>query len=40
MALGIARSTARTHLLQVFDKTACRRQAERVGLAARLSLPV
>jgi DNA-binding CsgD family transcriptional regulator len=37
-ALGIAKSTARTHLLRVFDKTGCKRQAELVALAARLSL--
>lgn len=35
--LGIARSTARTHLLHVFEKTGCRRQAELVALAARLA---
>jgi len=38
-ALGIARSTAKTHLLRVFEKTGCRRQAELVALAARLSAP-
>jgi DNA-binding CsgD family transcriptional regulator/PAS domain-containing protein len=37
-ALGIAKSTARTHLLRVFDKTGCKRQAELVVLASRLSL--
>lgn len=36
--LGIAKSTARTHLLRVFAKTGCGRQAELVALAARLSL--
>ncbi len=37
-ALGIAKSTARTHLLRIFAKTGCSRQAELVALAARLSL--
>jgi DNA-binding CsgD family transcriptional regulator len=37
-ALGIAKSTARTHLLRIFDKTGCKRQAELVALAAKLSL--
>jgi DNA-binding CsgD family transcriptional regulator len=37
--MGIARSTARTHLLHVFEKTGCRRQAELIALAARLSRP-
>lgn len=37
-ALGIARSTARTHLLRVFAKTGCSRQAELVALVARLSI--
>jgi DNA-binding CsgD family transcriptional regulator len=37
-ALGIAKSTARTHLLRVFSKTGCKRQAELVALASRLSL--
>jgi DNA-binding CsgD family transcriptional regulator len=35
--LGIAKSTARTHLLRVFEKTGCKRQAELAALAARLS---
>lgn len=39
-ALGIAKSTARTHLLRVFVKTGCKRQAELVALAARLSLHI
>jgi DNA-binding CsgD family transcriptional regulator len=38
--LGIAKSTARTHLLRVFEKTGCKRQAELVALAARLTLPL
>jgi DNA-binding CsgD family transcriptional regulator len=37
--LGIARSTAKTHLLRVFEKTGCKRQADLGRLAARLSLP-
>lgn len=36
-ALGIAKSTARTHLLRVFAKTGCKRQAELVALGASLS---
>lgn len=35
--LGLAPSTVKTHLLHVFDKTGCRRQAELVQLAAALS---
>lgn len=38
--LSIARSTVKTHLLRVFDKTGCSRQAALVKLAASLSLPV
>lgn len=37
--LGIARSTVKTHLLRVFDKTGCTRQVDLVRLAARLSMP-
>jgi DNA-binding CsgD family transcriptional regulator len=40
VVLGIAPSTVKTHLLRVFDKTGCRRQAELVKLAASMSLPV
>ena len=36
-ALGIASSTAKTHLLRIFSKTGCKRQAELVALAARLT---
>lgn len=36
--LGLARSTIRTHLNHIFDKTGCRRQAELIALAARFSL--
>jgi DNA-binding CsgD family transcriptional regulator len=39
-ALGIAPSTVKTHLLRVFDKTGCSRQAELVKLAASMSLPI
>lgn len=39
-SLGTAKSTARTHLLRIFDKTGCRRQAELVALAARHQLPL
>ena len=38
--LGIAASTAKTHLLRLFDKTGCKRQADLVRLAARLAAPV
>jgi DNA-binding CsgD family transcriptional regulator len=38
--LGVGRGTAKTHLLRVFSKTGCRRQAELVALANSLSLPV
>ena len=39
-ALGIARSTVKTHLLRVFEKTGTSRQADLIRLAASLSLPV
>ena len=39
-ALGIAKSTARTHLLRIFAKTGCSRQAELVAMASRLSLNI
>ena len=38
--LGAAVSTVRTHLLQVFSKTGCHRQAELVALAGSLRPPV
>ena len=38
--MGIARSTAKTHLLRVVAKTGCKRQVELVALAARLSLNI
>jgi DNA-binding CsgD family transcriptional regulator len=37
--LGIARSTVKTHLLRLFEKTGCKRQADLGRLAASLSLP-
>jgi DNA-binding CsgD family transcriptional regulator len=37
--LGIARSTVKTHLLRVFEKTGCGRQVDLETLAASLSLP-
>lgn len=37
---GAAQSTIKTHLLQVFAKTGCHRQAELVALASSLKLPV
>jgi DNA-binding CsgD family transcriptional regulator/PAS domain-containing protein len=39
-ALDIGRSTVRTHLLRLFEKTGVRRQAELVHLAASLASPV
>ena len=39
-ALGIAKSTARTHLLRIFEKTGCKRQAELVALTAQLTLHI
>jgi DNA-binding CsgD family transcriptional regulator/PAS domain-containing protein len=39
-ALNIGRSTVRTHLLRLFDKTGVRRQAELVQLAAALAAPL
>lgn len=36
--LGLAPSTVKTHLLHVFDKTGCGRQAQLVRLAASLSV--
>jgi DNA-binding CsgD family transcriptional regulator len=39
-ALGIARSTVKTHVLRLFDKTGCKRQVDLVNLAARFSLSV
>jgi len=39
-ALGIAISTARSHLLRVFEKTGTHRQADLVALLAAFSLPI
>jgi DNA-binding CsgD family transcriptional regulator len=38
--LGIAKSTVKTHLLHVFEKTGASRQVDLVKLAASLSLPL
>ncbi|WP_049802338.1 helix-turn-helix transcriptional regulator [Mesorhizobium opportunistum] len=38
--LDIGRSTVRTHLLRLFEKTGVRRQAELVQLAASLAAPL
>jgi DNA-binding CsgD family transcriptional regulator len=38
--LGIAKSTVKTHLGHVFEKTACKRQADLLSLAAGLSMPI
>jgi DNA-binding CsgD family transcriptional regulator len=38
--LGIAPSTVKTHLLRVFAKTGCGRQADLIKLAASMALPL
>jgi DNA-binding CsgD family transcriptional regulator len=38
--IGVARSTVKTHVLRLFDKTGCKRQVDLVRLAAGLSLSV
>ncbi len=38
--LGVASSTVKTHLLRVFEKTGCGRQADLVRLAASFTLPL
>jgi DNA-binding CsgD family transcriptional regulator len=38
--LGIARSTVKSHLLHVFEKTGCKRQADLVKLASSMRSPV
>ena len=38
--LGIGRGTAKTHLLRIFNKTGCNRQAELVALAHQLAAPL
>jgi DNA-binding CsgD family transcriptional regulator len=40
VALGIAPSTVKTHLLRLFEKTGCNRQADLVRLAASMSIPL
>ena len=40
IALGVAASTIRTHLLHLFDKTGCNRQSDLVKLAGSLSMPL
>ncbi|WP_209428382.1 helix-turn-helix transcriptional regulator [Pararhodobacter sp. SW119] len=39
-ALGLGRSTVKSHLAQIFAKTGARRQADLVALAAALALPL
>jgi DNA-binding CsgD family transcriptional regulator len=39
-ALGIAASTVKTHVLHLFEKTGCQRQADLLKLATTLSSPV
>ncbi|WP_293977487.1 helix-turn-helix transcriptional regulator [Sphingomonas sp.] len=39
-ALDVERSTVRTHLLRLFEKTGTKRQAELIQLAASLSMPI
>lgn len=38
--LGIATSTVKTHVLRLFEKTGCKRQADLLKLATELSAPV
>jgi DNA-binding CsgD family transcriptional regulator len=38
--LQLKRSTVKTHMLRIFAKTSTNRQADLVGLAHSLSLPV
>lgn len=40
VALGIERSTVKTHLLRLYDKIGVRRQADLVQIAASLTLPI
>ena len=37
--LGVTKGTVRSHLLRVFQKTGCKRQAEIVKLGAQLAVP-
>jgi DNA-binding CsgD family transcriptional regulator len=39
-ALGVARSTAKTHLDNIFSKTGVARQADLIRLGSHLSSPV
>ena len=39
-ALGIERSTAKTHLLRIFDKVGVRRQVDLVRIASSLAVPI
>jgi DNA-binding CsgD family transcriptional regulator len=39
VALGVAPSTVKTHLLRLFEKTGCNRQADLIRLAASMSAP-
>jgi DNA-binding CsgD family transcriptional regulator len=39
-ALGVGFSTLKTHLLHLFEKTGCHRQADLVALAASFALPL
>jgi DNA-binding CsgD family transcriptional regulator len=38
--LKVALPTVKTHLSRVFDKTGCNRQADLVGIAAKVALTV
>lgn len=40
MALGIAVTTVRTHLLRLFEKTGTHRQVDLVALLASFTLPL
>ncbi len=38
--LGVSVSTIKTHLVRVFDKTGCSRQADLVAMAAKVNLVI
>lgn len=40
VALGVERSTVKSHLLQIYDKVGVRRQSDLVRVAASLKLPI
>ena len=40
LALGVALSTVRSHVLRLFEKTGTHRQADLVGLLASFTLPL